>query len=290
MRDKVASLQEAVSLVKDRDVLAMTTSVLEDAPMAFLRELIRSGKKALGVVGVTGGGLNIDILIGSGVVSSVETCSISMGSFGPAPNFQRHLKSGSLEMKDNACGVLYSMIQAAAMGVPFVPVRGLLATDLLRYRNDFKVVENPFNRGEDIVLALALRPDVAVFHALKGDSMGNVVTPPRRDDLLVAQASRKVVVTVEELVDGELTAPGPDNGTFIPAIYVDAVVHVSLGAHPASCWQTYDVDQEHVKRYIEASQSDSAFAEYLGRYVFGVSGHEGYLGLVGLAAKTGGRL
>jgi glutaconate CoA-transferase subunit A len=267
----------------------MTTSVLEDTPMAFLRELIRSGKKALGVVGVTGGGLNIDILIGSDVVSLVETCSIFMGSFGPAPNFQRRLKSGNLKMKDNTCGVLYSMIQAAAMGVPFVPVRGLLGTDLLRYRDDFKVVENPFNRREDVVLSPALRPDVASFHGLKGDRMGNVVTPPRRDDLLLAQASKKVVVTVEELVDGELTAPGPDNGTFIPAIYVDAVVHVPLGAHPASFWHTYDVDHEHVKRYMEASQSDSAFADYLGRYVYGVSSHEEYLGLVGLTAKTGGR-
>jgi glutaconate CoA-transferase subunit A len=101
MREKLASLAEAAATVRDGAFLGLTTSTLDNAPMAFLRELLRHGTKDLRVVTLTGGGLNADLLIGAGVVAEYETCSCSLGSYGPAPNFQRALRVGLIKMKDS---------------------------------------------------------------------------------------------------------------------------------------------------------------------------------------------
>lgn len=101
VRDKVVSLEEAVGgLIKDGDLIAMTAS-MDTTPMALLREMIRQGKKDLGVVGITGGGLNMDILCGAGVVGVAELCSMSFGGLGPAPNFKRLTEAGRLNLRDN---------------------------------------------------------------------------------------------------------------------------------------------------------------------------------------------
>ena len=107
------------------------------------------------------------------------------------------------------------------MGIPFLGVRGLLYSDILKHRPDLLVQDNPFHPGEPVVVAQSIRPDVAVFHALKADRWGNAVTPGRRDDLMMARAARRVVVTAEEIIDGELTRKDAVDDTFLPAIDVD---------------------------------------------------------------------
>lgn len=101
MKDKVVSLKEAASLVRNGDLVGMTSAALDGAPMAFLREVVRSGVRDLKAVGVTGGGLNMDLLIGAGVVSTVEICHIALGRFGPAPNFKRKVEAGLFHPIDN---------------------------------------------------------------------------------------------------------------------------------------------------------------------------------------------
>ncbi len=101
MKEKMKNLGEAASLVQEGDLLGMTVAVVENAPMAFLRELVRKGVKRLRVATLPGGGLNADFLIGSGVVAEYETCYCSLGAFGPAPNFQRALRNQSIKMLDN---------------------------------------------------------------------------------------------------------------------------------------------------------------------------------------------
>lgn len=271
MKTKVSSLNDALNLIKDRSVIAMTTSIIDDAPMAFLRNLIKRGQKHLRFIGVTGSGLNIDMVIGAGIVSELDTCSISLGDFGPAPNFQRNIKKDNqINLKDNTCGVMYSMVQAGVMGVPFVPVRGLWDTDIFKNRGDFKLRKNPFSKGEDIILASAIKPDVAIFHGIKADKFGNTITAPQRDDLMLAQASSNVVVTVEEIVQSKLRAPEPSKGTFIPGIYVDAVVELPGGAHPGGCYQSYNADVKHINEYIQSSKTQDLFLSYLNKYVFTV--------------------
>jgi glutaconate CoA-transferase, subunit A len=179
---------------------------------------------------------------------------------------------------------MYSMVQAGSMGLPYIAVRGLLGSDLLKYRPDLKVQQNPFNPGEEVALGQPIRPEVAVFHALKADRWGNAVTPGLRDDLTMARASRRVVVTAEEIVDQELTPRDALGNTFLPALDVDGVVHAPFGSHPCSCGSSYPVDDRHVKEYLDAAKSEETFRAYLEKYVFSVSNHQEYLRKVGLAA------
>ena len=171
------------------------------------------------------------------------------------------------------------------MGLPFLAVRGLLHSDILSHRPDLLVQENPFNPGEQVVVAQPIRPDVAVFHALKADHWGNVVTPGHRDDLMMAHAARRVVVTAEEIVAGELTRHEVDDDTFLPAIDVDVVAHVPLGAHPCGLGGLYDRDEAHCQEYLEAAKSPGSFQRYLERYVYGVCNHEDYLERVDTTAR-----
>jgi glutaconate CoA-transferase subunit A len=173
--------------------------------------------------------------------------------------------------------VLYSMIQAGSMGVPYVPVMGLVGSDLLRQRDDMKVLPDPFEPTKTTVVARALRPDAAVFHAHRADRAGNVDIGVHTDDVILAEASRHVIVTVEEVVDS--LSFGDAKGTFLPGIDVEAVVHAPFGAHPAGCPDHYPVDRAHMQRYVEAAKSDAAFEAYLQEFVFGVASHEEYIAL-----------
>ena len=171
------------------------------------------------------------------------------------------------------------------MNVPFVPVRGLLGTDYMKVRPDFRVLANPYDQREDIALVPAIAPDLAVFHGLRGDREGNVITSGVLDAKLIAQASRRAVATVEEVSDGDLTREA-HTGVLVPGIHVSAVVHAPHGAHPTAFEGLYPMDSEHVREYVNAAGSDATFAAWLDRYVYGVPDHAAYLERVGLAAPA----
>jgi glutaconate CoA-transferase subunit A len=178
------------------------------------------------------------------------------------------------------------MIQAGSMGIPFLGVRGLLHSDILKHRPDLLVQNNPFNPGESVVVAQSIRPDVAVFHALKADHSGNAITPRYRDDLMMARAARRVVITAEEIVEGQLTRRDAEDDTFLPAIDVDVVAHATLGAHPCGFGALYEPEEAHWREYLEAAKSDVTFRAYLERYVYGVRSHEEYLERADHMAKS----
>lgn len=163
------------------------------------------------------------------------------------------------------------------MGVPFLAVRGLLHSDILKYRPDLLVQNNPFNPGERVVVAQAIRPDVAVFHALRADRWGNAITPGPRDDEMMARAARQVIVTAEMVVDTPLTPGDAVEDTFLAAIDVDVVVEAPLGAHPCGLGRMYEADSQHCQEYLTAAKTEEQFQTYLERYVFSVSSHEEYL-------------
>ena len=174
------------------------------------------------------------------------------------------------------------------MNVPFVPVRGLLGTDYMKVRPDFKEIRNPYDPDEPIAIVPAIAPDVAVFHGYQGDRFGNVVASPATDSKLIVQASRRAVATVEEIVEGDLSAR-PVKGALIPGIHVSAVVRATRGAHPLSCRGRYDVDRDHLREYIAAAQSDGTFKHYLDHYVLGTRDHAEYLARAAAAPGVGVR-
>ena len=161
------------------------------------------------------------------------------------------------------------------MGVPYVPVVGLIGTDLLKRRDDMVIALDPFDGKTKSVVARALRPDVAVFHAQVADRQGNVSCGYDAEVVMLAEASKHVIVTAERIVD-RLTEKEA-KGAFIPSIHVDAVAHAPFGAHPAGCVGLYAPDKVHMREYVIASKDDASFDVYLRKYVRDIKDHAQYI-------------
>ena len=152
------------------------------------------------------------------------------------------------------------------MGVPYVPVIGLVGTDLLKRRDDMVLAPDPFGEGKVTVVAKSMRPDVAVFHAHQADRQGNVSFGYPVEAVMLAEASAHVVVTAEEIVDRIREEDAV--GTFMPSILVDAVVHAPFGARPGGLQGRYAPDAEAMREYVLASRDDASFAAYLEQHVY----------------------
>ena len=213
-------------------------------------------------------GYATDLLIGAGCVASVMTSAVTLGESGTAPRFAAAVKAGSIAVIDATCPAIHTALQAAEKGVPFMPLRGVIGSDLVAHRADWRVVPNPFADVEDpILLVAAVQPDVAAFHAAMADAEGNVWVGRRRELATMAHASRRTVVTVERVVEGNLLederwAPG-----VIAATYVDAVAVAVRGCMPSGLLDEYPADAEHLRAYALAARSEAGFTEYLERYV-----------------------
>ena len=204
----------------------------------------------------------------------VETSGVSMGEFGYAPHFRRAVENGDIVIRDATCPALYAELQASEKGTPFMPLRGILGSDILANRPDWKTIDNPMadGGGDPVVLLPAARPDFAVFHAPFGDRHGNVWVGAWRECVLLAHASAETLVTVEEIWDGNLMEDQRMLAGTIPPIYVGAVAHAPRGAWPLSLPGSYERDGEHLKSYLTAAKSKDGFAAYLDRYVFSKQG------------------
>jgi glutaconate CoA-transferase, subunit A len=164
------------------------------------------------------------------------------------------------------------------MGVPFMPVRGILGSDYLKVQPRFKVIRSPFT-GHEIVVVEAINPDYTVIHASKADSRGNVLIQRQSDVDLAVEASQVAIATVEEIIkEGEL-APD-ENSRLMSWINFHVIVHAPYGAHPTGCQGQYPVDSEHVKRYIKMAESKDLFETYLQKYVLSPAEGAGYVKLV----------
>lgn len=147
-----------------------------------------------------------------------------------------------------------------------MPVRGFLGSDYLKARTDFRVIQDPFS-GEDVVVVPPITPDVALIHALKGDPDGNILVDRLEDDHLLAQASQRVIASVEEMVPAGALAETPE-GLFVPGLYVTALVLAPRGATPTGCRGYYAHDPGHLRRYLEAAKTPGAFRAYLDEQIF----------------------
>jgi len=164
--------------------------------MTATRALIRRGVKRLHLITLPTSTLQADLLIGAGCIDTLETSAVSLGEFGPAPRFTAALLAGALRMRDATCPALHAQFQAAEKGVPFMPLRGLIGSDLLAHRPDWRIADNPFGNDDPIVLLPALRPDVALFHAPMADRAGNVFIGTQRELVTMAHAAQRTIVRV----------------------------------------------------------------------------------------------
>jgi glutaconate CoA-transferase subunit A len=182
--------------------------------MEVVRALIRRKAKNLKLLGVPVLGMCADLLIGAGCVTEVETSAVSLGEAGLAPRFTEAVEKGELKVCDATCPAIHTGLQATEKGVPFMPLRGILGSDLITNRPDWKVVDNPMKEmGTDPILLIpAISPDVALFHARWADEAGNVWIGRRRELATIAHASKQTFVTYEEkragdMLEDELLAP-----------------------------------------------------------------------------------
>lgn len=268
MKSVLTSFEEAAGFVDDGALLTFGGATFQRAPMEFVRELVRRGKKNLILIDREPA-MDFDLLIGAGCVAKVRTGMLAFEVFGMAPNFRRKSENGEIITKEGACQPIIAGFRAAAMGLPSLPVKGMLGSDLLTISEVIgsqKQIEDPFT-GEKMIAVKAIEPDVAVIHAQKADEFGNVrIEGPLYEDVIKAKAAKKVVVTVEELIPAGEIRKTPE-ATTLPHFIVDAVVEVPKGAYPCSCFNYYDVDYDHIQEYLQAAAKDT-FEQYLDKYVY----------------------
>ncbi|NIQ40046.1 MAG: CoA transferase subunit A [Proteobacteria bacterium] len=268
MREVLTTLKDAAGMVKDGDLFTTGGATFHRAPMEMVRELVRQGRKGLNIVDREPA-IDFDLLIGGGCVSKIRAGMLAFEVFGLAPNFRRKAEAREIVVKEGACQPIIAGLQAAAMGLPSLPVKGLLGSDVLGVSEiigGYKQVEDPFT-GEQMVAVRAIEPDVAIIHGQKADKYGNVrIEGPPYEDVIKAKAAKKVVVTVEEIISNEEFRKNPE-ATTIPHFLVDAVVEAPRGAYPTSCFNYYDADYDHIQEYMKYANEDR-FEEYLKKYVY----------------------
>lgn len=236
--------------------------------MAVVHALIRRGAKGLRLLGVPVLGLSADLLIGAGCVAEVESSAVSLGEAGLAPRFTEAVEKKVLTVKDATCPAIHTALQATEKGVPFMPLRGVLGSDLLNVRKDWQVIDNPLKKNDPILIVPAIQPDVALFHARWADEAGNVWIGRRKELATIAHASRACYVTFEErrpgdMLDDELLAPG-----VLSSVYVSGVARAERGAWPLSVAELYGIDDAHLALYAKAARTSEGFQRYLDEYVW----------------------
>src|SRR3954447_25658135 len=265
------SLDDALAPIADGCVLAVPRES-SGVPMAATRALIRRGIKRLHLIALPTSSLQADLLVGAGAVETLETSAVSLGEFGLAPRFTAAILKGTIRMRDATCPALHAAFQAAEKGVPFMPLRGLIGSDVLKNRPDWKVIDNPFDdtaEGSDpIVLLPAIKPDIALFHVPMADRDGNVWIGRQRELMTMAHAAEKTVVTVEKIFDGNLLADKTLAAGTIPGFYIESIAVAERGAWPLPLPEHYAWDAKHLKEYAGLAATEDGFKKYLDKHVY----------------------
>lgn len=256
-------VEEIAEAVPDGALLGVPADY-SGVPMAFTRALIARGAKDLRLYCLPLTTMQGDMLVGAGCVAEIEAAAVTMGEYGLAPCFSRAFESGAIAMRDSTCPALHAQLRAAESGVPFMPLRGLIGSDIEAHRPDWRTIPNPFSNEEDPVVLLPARsPDVTVFHAPYADGQGNVFIGRQRELVTMAHASRAVYVTVEEIVEGDFFESEATAAGVLPAFYVTGIAEAPQGAWPMGLTDRYDPDGDELRRYVAAARTEAGFRDYL---------------------------
>jgi glutaconate CoA-transferase subunit A len=279
--DKVVDLPTAARFVSDGDTIALGGGLSARLPMALVRELLRQGRRGLHVVG-SAHGIDVDLLVAAGAIRACQESYVGFEQdLGLAPAYRRAAETGEIELLESCCGTMLNQLRAAALGIPYIPVRGVIGSDILGLHPEYRQVQCPFT-GETLIAVPALQPDVALLHAPLGDARGNVhLDQPYVLDEFFARAARNVVVTVERIIPTDELL---DVGVTIPAPMISAITAVPHGAHPSSCYPDYAYDRAHLAEYVgAATKGGEMLADYLEHYVLGPPDEESYRAVIGPA-------
>ncbi len=231
--------------------------------MAATAAIIAHRPENLHLVCVPVSGMQGDMLIGEGLVGTLETSAVTLGEAGGAPRFVDGVRTGAFHLMDATCPAIHSGLIAAQKGVPFLPIRGILGSDLLETRTDWRIIDNPFAENDPIVIVPAIHPDIALFHAPEADRFGNVRVGRRRELLTMAHAAKATLVTVERLSDTSLLRDESSAAGVLPALYVDRIAVAARGAWPLGLWGEYPPDNAEIARYAAMARTPEGFGAYM---------------------------
>ena len=297
--DKFMDLKDAISrFVKDGCHISIGGSTANRNPMAAVYEIIRQQKKNLYLYGAIMG-LGPDLLIGAGCVSAVELGYVGLGRYSSTgPCFKRYVENGRIRYEDYSNFQMALRFLAGSMGIPFMPTKSSLGSDIVKrwalddeFRNSDKristkkliTITNPFdpNSKEEVVLLPAINPDVTIIHAQKVDTQGNVrIEGLTFSDVEQAKSAKNLIVTCEEVVDHNVLSEQPQLN-HLPSFFLDAVVQVPNGAHPTQCYNYYDLDGSFIRDMINASRDDRDLSSFLENFVICIKEHKEYLEKLG---------
>ena len=277
---KLLNLSEAITrFVPDGASVALGLALETSIPFAAGRELIRQRKRRLTLIGPISDIL-FDQLIGAGCVRKVRAAWAGNVITGSGYNFRHAVESGAIEIEDHSNLTIAMALHAGALGVPFMPTRTALGSDLFKTNASLRLTICPFT-GETLTAVAAIVPDVAIVHVQRADEYGNAhawgnlgVT---REACL---AAHHVILTAEEIVAPEVISSDP-NRVVVPGFRVAAVTHVPWGAHPAPMPGYYNRDHQAFLDYQNQSKTAEAFAQWQLRWVDGARNSDEYIALLG---------
>ncbi len=285
LRPKVTTLEVAAQKIADGESVGIGGSMMSRTPMAMLWALMRAKKRDLVCSRpiVTSEG---DLLLGSGLSRHVITSWFSQGIMWGVSKVMRHyMETNNARYEEWSHLALGLRWRAGAMGVPFLPLRSMMGSDVLSQQADTHVMQCPFT-GEQILLVPALNPTTAIIHVHRCDEYGNAQIDglPFMDPDL-AMAADRVILTTEKLISNDEIRHTPDQ-TKIPFFCVDAVVEAPFGSVPHECYGLYEPIMSHLDtftRLVNESPVDGMMA-YLDKYIYGPPSWPDYLALVGMDA------
>ena len=293
LRRKVMSLEDATALVNDGDTVGIGGSTMSRTPMGMIWALIRARKSGLSCVRsiVSSDG---DLLFGSGICERIITSWFSQGIlWGVSKVMRHHVETGATIYEEWSHMAIGMRFRAGAMGLPFMPIRSMLGSDVLRQRPEAIEMICPYTR-EKLLLVPALNPDVALIHVQRCDEFGNAqIDGLPFMDIDLAMAANRVILTTERIVSNEQIRRAPDH-TKIPFFTVDAVVELPFGCAPHECSGAYEPMMRHMESYVALVNGSpvDGMREYLEQFVFGPASWTQFLELIGVeelirAARAG---
>jgi glutaconate CoA-transferase subunit A len=284
LTDKTTTVKAAVAqLIHDGDYVATGGFGTNRIPAAVLHEIVRQGRKNLGLSGHTTTH-DFQILCDGGCLDRVDIAYIgALEARGVSRSMRRLLEQGNIQVCEWTNGALSWRYKAAAMGIPFIPARVMLGSDTMKY-SAAKTITCPFT-GTTLVALPALFPDVAMIHVHRADKYGNCqIDGTTVADYDLARAAKKVIITTEEIVSEDVIRKDPAR-TIIPAFCVDAVIEVKYGSYPGNMPYAYYSDEEHLREWLVAEAKPETLKPFIEKYILNTEGFQEYLELCGGEAK-----
>ncbi len=263
---KLMSEREAIErFVSDGDYVSYDCNLWNRGPAALMREIIRQRKRDLWIAAKFTAH-DATILVAAGCVNRIDVGWMEVGRV-----ITEAQAAGRLELFEWSNSALAYRHLAGALGVPFLPLRYLGGTDVFQ-TSGAKLIDDPYT-GMPVCLVPALNPDVALVHVNQCDEFGNArIFGAGISPVETAMASKKVILSTEEIVDGDEIRRHPQQ-TRIPYYVVDAVVQLPFGGYPGTVPGLYRADAEHLME-CGVAQVQGKMDDYLEKWVHSVSSNQ----------------